>query len=190
MHDIIKSPNYWYETLLQTSATSVIWTPYFILNTSCWMNIKRIRKFRNFATLLQVMILVFVLTYALAYVCWTHGLKYQWPIPHSGALFFLIMLITGCISTWFQFDFKWRKSESFRRRFKFFLLAFTFSFSVGTIIYNKIIMQVFLMFPQKYQWSIQLFCRSSERSIFGLHKSWLPRAQVVINKAWKLLLVS
>ena len=155
-HDIIRSPKYWYETMLQTSATSVIWIPYFILNTSCWMNIKRIRKFRHFAMLLQVMILVFVLTYALAYVCWTHGLKYQWPMPHSGGLFFLIMLIAGCISIWFQFDLAWRKNKSFRQRFKFFLLAFVFSFSVGTIIYNKIIMKIFLMFPQKYQWSISI----------------------------------
>ena len=156
IHDVIKNPQYWYETMLQTSAASIIWSSYFILNTSWWMNIERIKKFRHFASVLQSIILTFVFSYAFAYVIWTYGLKFQWPIPHCGILFFTITLITGYTAIWFQFDLKWRRNKSFRRRIKFFLFALAFSFLIGSIIYNKIIMKMFLIFPRKYQWGISI----------------------------------
>ena len=31
IHDVIKNPQYWYETMLQTSVASIIWSFYFIL---------------------------------------------------------------------------------------------------------------------------------------------------------------
>ena len=94
IHDVINNPQYWYEPILQTSAASIIWSSYFILNTSRWMNIDRIKKLRHFASVLLNIILTIVFSYAFAYVIWTYGLKFQWPIPHCGILFFTITLIT------------------------------------------------------------------------------------------------
>ena len=120
------------------------------------MNIDRIKKFRNFAGVLLSIIFTFVFSFIFAYVIWTYSLKFQWPIPHCGVLFFTITLITGYLAIWFQFDLKWRRNKSFRRRIKFFLLALAFSFFVASIIYNKIIMKMFLIFPRKYQWGISI----------------------------------
>ena len=156
LHNIITSPEYWYETMLQTLASCLIWVSYFVLNTSSWMNIKRIKEFRHCASLLLNIILTFVFSYSFLFVLWTYGLMYQWPLPYSGFVCFSITLVTGYISIWFRFDLKWRKNKLFRWRLKFFLLALAFSDAVGNLIYSKIIMKMFLIFPQQYQWSISI----------------------------------
>lgn len=133
VHDLVKCPEYWYESFYHATLTTFgtcclncCLSGYF-LNNDYTLKLKNIAKI-TFIAIVSVNSIV-----AASFYTWTAALEYQYPIPFFGIILFCIMTFPFFIMIWFNFPKEWRLDNEFRNRMKYYI-AFWAVVILATIV--------------------------------------------------------
>ena len=154
MHDIFRCPSYWYETPLQHIGVIMSSVASGILSCSYWMNIGYIKSFRHYFVICTACFLGMVISYTSGYMVWTYVLRYNYPIPLNGSMYWYSGSIVLLITLWFRFPPGWRDNPSFRKRLNTFMIVTIFSISID--LHYQIIQTIFVGLANNYEWVIAI----------------------------------
>lgn len=155
VHNVIETPAYWYEYMLQTIPYMIQLASFILFNCSFWMNNNYIKEGRHFLFMIFIGLIVMCISFPGTYIIWSKVLHFQHPIPFYGYIVCYIEISFNYIILWYRFPHEWRKDEAFRKRLKCFLIAITFNQLL--MLPYSVIAKILLVFPKKYQWIICIF---------------------------------
>ena len=164
IHDLLRYPEYWYEQFLTPVGLIPSFTAFIITNCSCWMNISGIKNWKSFMLGLLSGSTIMTIGSSVAIIWWTN--RYYNPVPFSGFISGYGLAIGEYLALWFSFPRGWRKNGTFRKRLKYFLVAFALA-NILTVEYN-VIAKFLLIIDDNYQWIIALTL-----PIFGEFNVWI-----------------
>ena len=103
VHDLVKCPEYWYESLYHATLTTFGTCCLNCCLTGYFLNIHYTLKLKNIANITFIAILLVNSIVLATYYIWTAALEYQYPIPFLGIALFCLMTFPFCIMIWFNF---------------------------------------------------------------------------------------
>ena len=148
-HDIIKFPKYWYELFFHSTMSETLGNITFCLLAGYLLNIHHILKARQILIMCVVGNVVQFVFLVAVYLFWDELSGYQFPMPLMGLLDAYSSLTYRLITIFFLFPAQWRKSDKFRSRVKYFILAIIFPVAMD-ISYN-ITSSLLRRFKNRYQ---------------------------------------
>ena len=121
VHDLVKCPEYWYESLYHATLTTFGTCCLNCCLTGYFLNIHYTLKLKNIANITFIAILLVNSIILASYYTWTAALEYQYPIPFLGIALFCLMTFPFLIMIWFNFPKEWRLDNELRNRMKYYL---------------------------------------------------------------------
>ena len=156
IHNVLQFPEYWFELPLQAMfGLGPIWCFYIIYLCSSYMNVRCIKTIRHFVQMWLISGVAVFSCILISYMVWVHILNYHYPVPLTGYLIVLCLIISGMLVLWNIFPIKWRMNEQFRKRLRNFIYVFIYQ-QFTTIEYG-IATSVLHGVPKDYQWIAAAF---------------------------------
>ena len=122
-HDIIQFPEYWYELFFHSAMSETLGNITFCLLVGYLLNIQHILRVSKILIMCVVGNVVQFLFLMAVYLIWDKLCGYQFPMPLMGLLDAYSSLTYRLITFIFLFPAQWRKTDKFRSRVKYFMLA-------------------------------------------------------------------
>ena len=149
-HDLVQSPDYWFEHLLPGTYCGMIIFAYKCSASGSYMNIECLSLSRNM--MLSSLAgcaygFLFVLT---TYYTWTSVFAYQYPIPLLGFAFTFLGWVCGGTFTWFLLPKKQRRCRGQQKRMGYVIVQMVFGMILATALYFVIIC-IIRMSSDRYQ---------------------------------------
>ena len=153
-HDLIKSPEYWYEHIYHGVVCIALGWLLQCYRASYFLNISIIRGCHNvlFMCLIGASAMICLLIFS--YNVWTRIYGYTYPVPFLALVATCLFRILYCLSQWFSLPKCWRRNERFRKKMKFFVF-----YILSTILMNflyKIAVRIVSLSSSQYQPYISL----------------------------------
>ena len=149
-HDVVKSPEYWYELIIAFILLAPLNLVLKLLqNCNTSFKIRSIISFKTFLRLSLVTVLGFVVPYCFYYLIWTICLGFNPPMPFSSACGYpMLPLLLSAL--WFEFPKDLRTDKVFQKRIQFFILSIAWS---GAIKFQyQFLSTLFKKLPIQLQW--------------------------------------
>ena len=137
-HDIIQSPEYWYEVIFHSTHSTWIGWGFRSLEVDKYLNIQFFQQKRNMLSIILLGITSGIIIFLITHYIWTGIHGFQYPIPFLGMIFVYPLNILYLIVCWSFFPKKWRQNWSFRKRYGWFVLL-QFTTIVASTMYVLII---------------------------------------------------
>ena len=155
VHNLMKSPEKWFEYPLQSLICSwPIHVTHIIFDVAYFLNVELIRSFRAFGTMYVTVTIICWILFPSGYMIWTRLCGLQYPIPFIGYIGYFAITFTCLSCCWFQFPKPWRRNQLFRKRLKWTLFS---------ILMMNLLLAVYLgltaalvSMPKNYQWIIAI----------------------------------
>ena len=136
-HDLVKHPEFWYESVFHGTYTVVIHYGHVCCICGYLMNIRYTWKRRNILIICFIGSMVFhIFVHVASYILWTKVLVYQYPIPFFGVMLIATLVYFICIMIWINYPKQWRQNKQFQERMKYTVLYWFLG--MGVIIYRLI----------------------------------------------------
>ena len=154
-HSLIVYSKFRYEGICQAVANyHPSFVAYTLLSCSYWMNIDYIKTFKHFLrSYFYAVIDGLIASFSITFL-WSIILQNRLPMPFTGIIQGVMFSALVSIILWYRFPLHWRKSEHFRKRFKFYILSIATRISI--FLAYGIYAKFFISAPQKYQWILAL----------------------------------
>lgn len=138
-HNVILSPEYWYEPI---PIVSVLWAVYactIFLRAKILMNTEKFMVFKSVSQLFVVIWLGNTVVFVSIYYLWTKYLGFPHPMPETGSICYLLtFLLVVPLATWFMFPTEFKAhGHPCRKQIFSFIVLFVLRI-VMAIGYNKI----------------------------------------------------
>ena len=164
-HDLIKCPDYWYESLYHATLSAIANSLLHSCLSDYFLNVNYSFKMKNIVrTTLTTMFLVYSILGS-AYFIWTSVLAYQYPIPFLGNALFRILSFPIQIMIWFNYPKEWRQNDEFRKRMKNYT-AFSVLFLLTAVVSKLVPLHIGQYKP------ILLFTVVASREIYLRIQNW------------------
>ena len=156
IHNVIQSPEYWYEYPMQvTMAFLPLYACHILYDLVLFMDIESVKNYRTFVILLVSMVVSTWITVPILYAIWTFLLTLRYPIPFIGYIHFSLMFITEVVTIWFCFPYGWRQNQGFRKRLR--MCALTVLFMNLQVLQYLALTELLNILPVSYQWISAFF---------------------------------
>ena len=137
-HDLIQSPEFWYEILFHGGCTTTLGWWFRSIEVDKFLNIQYFQQWRKMISIILIGVIIQLIFLVTAYYIWTSIYDFQFPIPFLGLLSTYSMNIVYFIVCWFSFPKKWRKNNNFRKRYVYFVVYQVLSI-IAPVIYMIIV---------------------------------------------------
>ena len=176
-HNVILSPEYWYESIVVTFlGYFVVATAKTQLECSILMKSSWILTWRTFFILFFWASLGYLVPYIFIHLIWVYAMEYSNPMPFVGQICAMISYVPALIALWFQFPANLRlDDQKYRSR----LIAYMTLFPLNILLalgYSQV-SSLFFRVPAHLQWTISPFL-----PVVKIFNIWL-RGKVVCKVA-------
>lgn len=122
LHDVVQSPEYWYEVLLIVAVAGSLG---FIMRTyevSYYLNMETLRKTKNISVMFLLGLAMNVAGVIVAFYLWTEIYGLVFPIPFLGLIRNYAETIIFIMIIWFNFPKLWRKESQLQKGITYYIL--------------------------------------------------------------------
>lgn len=137
-HDLIQSPEFWYEILFHGGYNTILGWSFRSMEVDKFLNIQYFQQWRKMMSIVLIGVIIQLIFLVTAYYIWTSIYDFQFPIPFLGLLSTYGMNIVYFIVCWISFPKKWRKNSNFRKRYVYFVVYQVLSI-IATFLYIIIV---------------------------------------------------
>ena len=153
-HDGIKSPEYWYELMINVNLTfNLSWILAVIYDGKNILKINSITTIGSCMRLYAASALSFDAIYYLSHLIWTRGFGYNYPIPFANIAVYLSSLIF-LITLWYEFPEQLRRDKEKRKRVFAYILSYLWYAIVG--LQKNGLRMMFVKVPLNLQWCMAI----------------------------------
>ena len=133
-HDLIRNPEYWYESIFHGIFPGTLSYIYAFVLASTVLNLNYLVMKQNILFVCLVGNTAYLACFLSSYHIWTQILGNQFPIPLFGFIVSLSFWFLMPLVIWIRFPLQWRQDSRFQKKFMFY-----FSYIVFTIIFIMIL---------------------------------------------------
>ena len=149
-HDGILYPDYWYEIMICANLTFCLnWTIGISIDVDVMLNLSTEISKWSYVRMFFVSSVFFDIIYSIAYVIWTRGLDYNYPIPF-GILAIYVTATMSFATMWYIFPIDLRQNQCVRTRIKAFCLLYLYATALD--FQFNLLRKLFLIIPYHLQW--------------------------------------
>ena len=173
-HDLVKSPEYWYEILFHDITGPLMWgVPFVCVKVGTLLNIKYTYAPKNISFMFLVASAASLVILLASYYLWTPIFEYHYPIPFLVFLYGFFMNGFFLLVIWLRFPFEWRKNGELQRRMKAYCLFILFSILLA--ISYQIIIDKIRRSDVDYQHFVALALPAIREISIWMGSKWIAR---------------
>ena len=148
-HDLVLSPEYWYEVLFHATYGSIWGSCLNSFKASYFLNIRQIQYIHNISRMFLIECLLLLFFLISSHQVWTKILSYQYPIPFLGFVMTYSFTMIFCLIIWLHFSDDWRQDTEFQKRMKNYALYWCLSLTICSVY--MAIADILRQYPNQYQ---------------------------------------
>ena len=133
-HDLIRKPEYWYESIFHGIFPGTLSYIYAFVLASSLLNLNYLIMKKNILVVCLMGNAMWLTCLLFSYYFWTQNLGKQFPIPLFGFIVSLSFWFLMPLVMWIKFPLQWRQDGRFQKKFMFY-----FSYIVFTILFIMIL---------------------------------------------------